>query len=92
MRESQWCSEEDMDRRRTVNGYAKESTCKYIIVPTLLYGSEVWAIIAKDRERMGVMEMKCMRAMCVVSIMDKDRNEEVRRKCGSEINIGERMI
>jgi hypothetical protein len=37
------------------------------------------------------MEMKCMRDMCGVSIMDRVRNEEVRRRCGSELSIGERM-
>jgi hypothetical protein len=40
---------------------------------------------------MGVMERKCMRAMCGVSIMDRVRNEEVRRRCGSELCIGERI-
>jgi hypothetical protein len=28
------------------------------------------------------MEMKCMIAMCGVSIMDRTRNEEVWRRCG----------
>jgi hypothetical protein len=60
-----------------------------IVVPTLLYGSEVWAASAEDRRRMGVMEIKCMRAMCGVSIKDRIRNEEVWRKCDSELTIGE---
>ena len=70
---------------------AKRSMYEGIVVPTLLYGSEVWAASAEDRRRMGVMEMKCMRAMCGVSIWDRIRNEEVRRRCGSELSIGERM-
>jgi hypothetical protein len=57
----------------------------------MLYGSEVWAASADIRRRMGVMEMKCMRAMCGVSIWDRIRNEEVWRRCGSELSIGERM-
>jgi hypothetical protein len=40
---------------------------------------------------MGVMEMKCMKAMCGVSIMDRVRNKEMRTSCGSELSIGERM-
>jgi hypothetical protein len=51
----------------------------------------VWAASAEDRSRMGVMRMKCMRIMCGVSIMDRVRNEEVWRRCGSEQTIGERM-
>jgi hypothetical protein len=69
---------------------ADRSMYEGIVVPTLLYGSEVWAASADDRRRMGVMEMKCMRAMCEVSIRDKIKNE-VRRRCGSELSIGERM-
>jgi hypothetical protein len=32
------------------------------------------------------MEMKCMRAMCGVSIRDRVRNEEVWRRCGGELS------
>jgi hypothetical protein len=70
---------------------AKRSMYEGIVVPTLLYGSEVLAASAGDRRRMGVMEIKCMRAMCRVSIRDRIRNEEVRRKSCSELDIGERM-
>jgi hypothetical protein len=61
------------------------------VVPTLLYSSEVWATSAEDRKSMGVMEKKCMRAMCGLSVMDRVRNEEVRRSCGNELNIGVQM-
>jgi hypothetical protein len=40
---------------------------------------------------MKVMEMKCMRAMCGVSIMVRVRNEDERRQCGSEVSIREIM-
>jgi hypothetical protein len=40
---------------------------------------------------MEVMEMKCMRAMCGVSIMDRIINDDVGRQCGSEVSIRERM-
>jgi hypothetical protein len=48
------------------------------VAPTLLYGSEVWVTGAAERRRIEVMEMKFMRAMCGVSIMDRDINEDVR--------------
>jgi hypothetical protein len=41
-----------------------------IVVPALLYSSEVWVASAGDRRSMEVMEMKCMKAMCRVSIID----------------------
>jgi hypothetical protein len=37
------------------------------------------------------MEIKRMRAMCDVSIMERVRNNEVRSRCGSELSIGERI-
>jgi hypothetical protein len=39
---------------------------------------------------MGVMGIDCMRAMCGVSSMDRVRNKDVRRRCGSELSIVER--
>jgi hypothetical protein len=47
--------------KRRVSRDAKRSMYEAIVVPTLLYGSEVWSTSAEDRRRMGVMEMKCMR-------------------------------
>jgi hypothetical protein len=49
------------------------------------------ATSAEDRRRMGVMEMKRIRVMREVSIMYIVRNEEVWRRCGSELSVGERM-
>jgi hypothetical protein len=36
---------------------------RYVVAPTLLYGSEVWATGAADKKRMEVMKMKFMRAV-----------------------------
>jgi hypothetical protein len=79
-------------KRAGISKDAKRSMHEGIVVPKLLDGSEVWAASAEDRKKMGVMEIKCMRAMCGVNIMCRIRNEEVRRRCGSELGqYGERM-
>jgi hypothetical protein len=44
----------------------KRSIYEDIVVSKLQYGSEMCARSAEDRRRMGVMEMKCMRAICGV--------------------------
>jgi hypothetical protein len=69
---------------------AKRSMYEGIVVPPLLYGSEVRAASSEDRRRIGVMEMKLPRARCGGGIMDRVRNEEVRTRCDSELSIGER--
>jgi hypothetical protein len=40
---------------------------------------------------MVVIEMKCRRAICGLSIMNRIRNDEARRRCGSKLRIGKRM-
>jgi hypothetical protein len=70
---------------------SKRGMYEGIVAPTLLYGSEVWATSAAERRRMEVMEMKFMRAICGVSIMNRVINEDVCRQCGSEVSVGERM-
>jgi hypothetical protein len=47
---------------------SKRGMYENIVAPTLLYGSEVWATSATERR---LMDMKCMIAMCRVSIMDR---------------------
>jgi hypothetical protein len=49
-------------------------------MPALFYVSEVWATIAEDRRRRGIIEMKCRKDMYGVEIIDSVRNEEVYRR------------
>jgi hypothetical protein len=48
-----------------------------IVLPMLPHGSDVWMTSAEDRTQMRVMEMKCMRTMCGVIIMDRVRKKEL---------------
>ena len=34
------------------------------------------------RHRLNVFEMRCLRSMCGVTIMDRERNEHIRRRVG----------
>ena len=45
----------------------------------------------RDRKRLDVMEMKCLRSMCGVNRRDRVRNEEVRRRVGIQETLSERM-
>ena len=46
---------------------------------------------ASDRRRLNVFEMKCLRSMTGVSLMDRIRNEEVRRRVGIEKDLAARV-
>ena len=60
----------------------KANKCLYegVIVPTGLYGAEVWGMRIAERSKANVLEMKCLRSLVLVSRMDKVRNEEVRMR------------
>ena len=55
-----------------------------IIVPTALNRAEPWGMRSAERRKVNVLEMKCLRSLVGVSRMDRDRNEEVRRKADIE--------
>ena len=64
----------------------KAKKCLYegVIVPTALYGAAAWGMRSAERRKVNVLEMKCLRSLVGVSRMDRDRNEEVRRRAGIE--------
>ena len=49
-----------------------------LAVPTALYSVESWRIGMMDKERMDVMEMRCLKSLYGVTRMDRVRNEERR--------------
>ena len=64
----------------------KAKKCLYegVIVPTALYGAEAWGMRSAERRKVNVLEMKCLRSLGGVSRMDRVRNEDVRRRAGTE--------
>ncbi len=47
---------------------------------------------AAERRRLNVMEMRCLRSICLVTRMDRVRNEEVRRRTGVVNELAERVL
>ena len=70
----------------------KAKKCLYegAIVPTALYGTEVWGMRSAERRKVNVLEMKCLRSLVGVSRMDRVGNEEVRRRAGIERELASR--
>jgi hypothetical protein len=54
---------------RTLSMEAKMGMYNGIVVPTGMYGSEVWISDENTRHRMNVMEMAFLRSMCGVTRM-----------------------
>ena len=72
--------------------WIKAKKCLYqgVIIPTMLYGAESWAMRSAERRKVNVLEMKCLRSLVGVSRMDRVRNQEVRRRAGIEIELASR--
>ena len=51
-----------------------------VVVPTVLYSSELWGLKLTERQKLNVFEMKCVRSMTGVSRLDRVRNEVVRAR------------
>ena len=51
-----------------------------VVRPVLIYGSECWGLKKKDQRKLLTTEMSMLRKMLGVTLRDKIRNEEVRRR------------
>ena len=69
----------------------KRAMYQGIVVPTVLYGAETWGTSVRDRKRLDVTEMNCLRSTCGVNRRDRVRNKEVRRRVGIQETLSERM-
>ena len=69
---------------------AKKCLHEGVIVKTALYGAEAWGMRSAEGKRVNVLEMKCLRSLVSVSLMDRIRNEEVGRRTGIEREIASR--
>ena len=49
-----------------------------VVIPKVMYGSEVWGLNAKERYSLEVFEMKGLRSMCGISLRDRIRNDRIR--------------
>ena len=45
-----------------------------LVMPTVLYGAEMWGLNASNKKRLNVMEMKCLRGVTVRNL-EKNRSK-----------------
>jgi len=66
-------------RKRDLSVEAKMGMFEGIVVPSVLYGCEAWALNAWSRKRIEVLEMKCLRTITGVRWFDKSKEHEGQR-------------
>ena len=79
-----------MWRNRTVSRQAKVGMFQGIVAPAVLYGSECWALNVREKRRVDVLEMRCLRTITGVRWFDRVRNDRVREMCGVSRSFSER--
>ena len=77
-------------KNREIGMGVKRGLYESVVVPTVLYAAETWGMKAEDKRRLDVMEMRCLRNMCGVTIWDRLRNEEIRRRTGVLLELSKR--
>ncbi len=68
-------------RNRTL-GMNTKRLYEGVVVPTALYGAEKWNVRDSERNRLDVLEMRCLRSKVGVTRMDSVRSEELSRRSG----------
>ena len=64
---------------------------KALIRPIATYGAESWTLRKADHQKLQVFEMRCLRTILGVTIMDKIRNEDIRQKLDLDKTITEEV-
>ena len=57
-------------RNRGLGIKAKKCLYEGVIVPTALYEEDAWSMRSAERRKVNVLEMKCLRSLVGVSLMD----------------------
>ena len=68
--------------RKEISKRLKVNLFKSVVMPSLLYGYETWAITALKTQWLQAFVMGCLCSILGISKMDKVRNVEVRKKAG----------
>ncbi len=71
---------------------AKRGLHEGIVIPTALYGAEIWHMGATERKRLNVGELRCLRSMCGETRMARVRHEEARRRPGFSRELADRVL
>ena len=58
----------------------KAKVYRTVVRPVMIYGSECWTLKKKDERRLETTEMKMLRRMLGVTLKDRMRNENVRKR------------
>ena len=70
---------------------AKWELYERVVIPTIVYGSETWSLIAQERRKIELFVI-CLRNICIIRRVDRVRNTIIiRERCWCELSVLERI-
>lgn len=72
---------------RNLSNKARLAIHEGVLIPTLTYGSECWVWQKKNESRLNAVEMRSLRNMCGLRLVDRVRNSVIREKCGLKEDV-----
>ena len=68
--------------RRELSKSTKLRVINATVMPTLLYACETWTLLERHKSRIQALEMRCLRRVEGVTMLDKVRNVHIRSRLG----------
>ena len=78
-------------KKRGLGMNVKKVLDEKVVVLTIVCGSESWCVKVTERQKLNLLEMKCLRSMTGVSQLDRVRNEVVRARTGVRRELAARI-
>ena len=72
---------------QNINRQLKVRIYQSLILPIAIYGSESWALKKSDYQKLEAFEMRCLRTILGVSLMDKIKNIDIRHRLNIQLCI-----
>ena len=77
-----------MWKEKVISREVKRELYQTVVIPTIVYDSETWSLSTRERRKIEVFEMICLRNICGIRQM---RNTIIRERCGCELSVLERI-
>ena len=75
------CLTKPLWKNRYISTDTKLKVYKAVVLPSLLYGSESWAILDSQLKKLEVFHMKCLRQIMGITVRDRVPNTDILRFC-----------
>ena len=81
----------DDGKENMISREVKLEIYERVLIPTMVYDSEMWTLSTQERRKIEVFELMCLRNICFIRRADRVRNSLMRERCACELSVLERI-